>query len=140
LAPGADNSRYIPLCEYKNSSGNILPGDQAVTAGDTYKWLWHGYPDSTAEYGEILEANGKDYMKFRFGKAGICSIRIKTELDENIVELVQEDIPTDEQGMYNYHVGCKTGWTFYLANLKSMLEGGIDLRNKKEGLKEMLNS
>jgi hypothetical protein len=42
--------------------------------------------------------------------------------------------------MYNYHVGCKAGWTFYLANLKSILEGGIDMRNKKTRLKEMLNS
>lgn len=30
--------------------------------------------------------------------------------------------------------------TFYLANLKSILEGGVDLRNKNEALKKMLNS
>jgi hypothetical protein len=131
---------FLRLSEFKTRDGDILPADELITAGNTYKWLWYGYPDSSVEHGEILEANGKDYLKFSFGKAGICSVRIKTQEDENIVELMQEAIPTDEQGKYDYHVGCKSGWTFYLANLKSILEGGVDMRNKKEGLKEMLNS
>jgi hypothetical protein len=57
-----------------------------------------------------------------------------------IVELVQDNISTDEKGKELWHVGCKTGWTFYLANMKSMFEGGIDLRNKNEQLQEMMNS
>jgi len=53
---------------------------------------------------------------------------------------MQEEIPTDEKSMQSFYVGCKTGWTFYLANMKSILEGGIDLRNKNEKLQQMLNS
>ena len=30
----------------------------------------------------------------------------------------------DDASRANYHLGCLTGWTFYLANLKSILEGG----------------
>jgi hypothetical protein len=56
------------------------------------------------------------------------------------VELVQENIPDDESGKLTWHVGCKTGWTFYLANMKSLYEGGIDLRNKNENLQQVLNS
>lgn len=37
-------------------------------------------------------------------------------------------------------LSCKTGWTSYLANLKSVLEGGIDPRNKNEQLKAVINS
>ena len=69
-----------------------------------------------------------------------CTVAIKKEGDNNIVELVQDSIPTDEQGMHYWHLGCKTGWTFYLANLKSMLEGGLDLRNRDESLKNVINS
>ena len=65
---------------------------------------------------------------------------IKEEQGKRIVELVQEDIPTDEKGKQYYHVGCKTGWSFHLADMKSLFEGGIDLRNKDEQLKDMLNS
>jgi hypothetical protein len=64
----------------------------------------------------------------------------KKKEGENIVELLQENIPTDEQGMHSWHLGCKTGSTFYLANLKSVLEGGIDLRNKSEKLQRVINS
>jgi hypothetical protein len=37
-------------------------------------------------------------------------------------------------------VGCGEGWTFYLTNLKSILEGGVDLRNKEMKLKNVINS
>ena len=80
------------------------------------------------------------FFKFSFGKAGICSVTIKREQGEIIVEMLQENIPTDDRGMQYYHVGCKTGWTFYFANMKSLFEGGIDLRNKNEKLQDMLNS
>ncbi|WP_207511215.1 SRPBCC family protein [Longitalea luteola] len=133
-------SWFVRLSEYRNKNGEEKDKDEQVVVGDTYKWLWHGYPDTSLEKGEILEANHKDLFKFSFGKAGICTVQIKVEDGEHIVELVQEQVPTDETGKQNFHVGCKTGWTFYLANLKSIVEGGIDLRNKNLHLKEMLNS
>ena len=82
----------------------------------------------------------KDFFKFSFGKAGNCTVRIFKEQEETIVELLQDNIPDDEQGKQFWHVGCKTGWTFYLANMKSLYENGIDLRNKNEKLQQMLNS
>ena len=82
----------------------------------------------------------KDLFKFTFGEAGVCTVRIIEENGIRIVELVQTDIPDDERGKHYWHVGCKTGWTFYLANLKSLMEGGIDLRNKDESLKNVVNS
>ena len=83
------------------------------------------------EVGEVLEANGKDRMSFVFGDAGIVTVTV-ADLGDNISELTitQHDIPTTEEGKQNYHVGCSTGWTFYRCNMKSVLEGGIDLRNK----------
>jgi uncharacterized protein YndB with AHSA1/START domain len=131
---------FLRWCEYKNAGGSARNDKEYIEKGDTYRWRWHGYPDSTTEEGTILEVNGKDFFKFSFGKAGICSVTIKKEQGENIVELVQEAIPTDDHGMQYYHVGCKTGWTFYFANMKSIFEGGIDLRNKSEELQDMLNS
>jgi uncharacterized protein YndB with AHSA1/START domain len=133
-------SWFLRLSEYKTPDGELRQMEESVVVSDTYKWLWHGWADDTVEYGQILDLNNKDYFKFSFGKAGICTVKIKTEEGEHIVELTQEDIPTDEKGKEYYHVGCKTGWTFYLANLKSILEGGIDLRNKNEKLQQMLNS
>jgi len=133
-------SWFLRYAEFKTPANSIRPENESVQVGDTYTWRWYGYPDEVDEKGEVLEMNGRDFFAFSFGKAGICTVRITEVEGENLVELHQSEIPTDENGMKNYHLGCKTGWTFYLANLKSILEGGIDLRNKNEKLADMLNS
>ena len=107
---------------------------------DAWLGFQHGYSDDVTETGEILDCNGTDFFKFRFGNAGNCSARIYPEQDEMMVELLQDNIPLDEKSKQQYHVGCHGGWTFYLANMKSMFEGGIDLRNKNEHIQRVINS
>jgi len=131
---------FLRLSEYKKPDGSVRANDELVAKGDSYKWLWHGWPDETVEYGEVLDCNGKDLFKFSFGKAGNCTVRIYKEQNETMVELAQDNIPTDEQGMHYWHLGCKTGWTFYMANMKSLYEGGSDLRNKNMKLQQVLNA
>jgi uncharacterized protein YndB with AHSA1/START domain len=131
---------FLRQCAFSKPGDEMRKNDEPVEKGDTYNWLWHGYPDDASEVGTILEINGKDQLKFSFGKAGNCTVRIYQEQGETIVELVQDEIPTDDEGMKNYHCGCTKGWTFYLANMKSLFEGGIDLRNKNLELKRVVNS
>ena len=131
---------FLRLSEFKNPGGTLRKDEEFVEPGDKYKWLWHGWPDETVEHGEILDCNGKDQISFSFGKAGNCHVSIFEEEGERIVQLVQDNIPTDEKGMQYYHVGCKTGWTFYFANLKSLYEGGHDLRNKNLNIQRVINS
>ena len=133
-------SWFLRKAEFRAPNGKALDGLQFAKAGDNYEWLWHGWSDDVVERGEVLEADGKDHFRFSFGKAGIVDVEIKTEGKETIVELTQESIPTDEPSKAMFHLGCSTGWTFYLANLKSILEGGLDLRNKNENLKNLVNS
>ncbi len=75
-----------------------------------------------------------NFFRFVFGKAGVVSVGLTEKAGDKIFWLKQEQIPADEPGKYNFHVGCKTGWTFYLANLKCVLQGGPDLRNKNQAL------
>lgn len=131
---------FLRMSEYSKEDGTLRENKEMAEKTDQYRWRWYGYTDEVAETGTILDANGKDLFKFSFGSAGNCTVSIKKEAGENIVELLQENIPTTEQGMHTWHLGCKTGWTFYLANLKSLLEGGVDLRNKNDKLTRMINS
>ena len=133
-------SWFLRLCEYKHADGSLLTSDELIKPEHIYKWLWYGYPDTTAETGTFIKTNDKDELQFVFGKAGTVTVKIYTIENQNMVELTQENIPSDEQSRFNYYVGCSTGWVFYLANLKSIMEGGIDLRNKNENLKGVLNS
>jgi uncharacterized protein YndB with AHSA1/START domain len=131
---------FLRMSEYKKPDGILRSNNEPVQKGDSYTWRWHGWSDEITEEGKIADANGKDFLKFSFGKAGDCNINIKQEQGYNIVELVQENIPDTDEGRHMWHLGCKTGWTFYLTNLKSLLEGGIDLRNRDERLKDVVNS
>jgi len=121
---------FLRKAEFVRPNCTVRDNVSYIQQGDTYEWMWHGHSDDVAERGEVLEANGKDMLKFTFGKAGIVTVTMQQEGDVTVMQITQEDIPTDEDSKMNYYVECSNGWTFYRANLKSILEGGVDLRNK----------
>lgn len=127
---------FLRSAEFFNK-GELKSKFSSISTYDTYIWKWHG-SDDVAE-GEVLETNEKDSLIFTF--LG-CKVRVEvaTVANENMVILTQYDIATDAQSTMDYYVGCTRGWTFYLANLKSILEGGIDLRNKNDKLIDVINT
>lgn len=129
---------FLRSAEFVTPDGHARSG--AVQKGDQYTWRWFGYGNDAHQTGEVRESNGKDYFSFTFAGSCIVSVYIQNEADETVVQLVQSNIPTDERSMSGIHVNCHGGWTFYLANLKSYLEGGIDLRNKNEHIKNVISS
>ena len=131
---------FLRKAEFKKSDGSVRDRNSRAEEDDSYTWLWHGWPDDVVENGKILEANGKDRIKFLFTDESTVTVTTKVEEGIGIVELLQENIKDDEKSKVNIHLGCSTGWTFYLANLKSLLEGGIDLRNKDIKIKSVINS
>jgi uncharacterized protein YndB with AHSA1/START domain len=114
--------------------------DSRVEVNDTYEWLWHGWPDEIVEKGAILHINGKDLLEFSFGKAGKVTVTVKEESGHSMLELRQNDIPTDADSQVYFHLGCTKGWLFYLTNLKSILEGGLDLRNRDTELRNVITA
>ncbi len=133
-------SWFLRLAEFTTADNRLRRKHEAIEKSDAYRWLWHGYGDDTEETGTILDANGKDKVQFTFAGSWTVTITIGKEQGETVITLWQENIPTDEKSKANRHLGCATGWTFYLANLKSVLEGGLDLRNRDELLKNVVNS
>jgi uncharacterized protein YndB with AHSA1/START domain len=142
--PGGLESWFLRRCIVAHNADAPVADDMPMQKGNCFTWYWHGWPDEVHEKGEILFANGTDTLSFTFGQQGaegmICTIKIYEEEGETVCGLVQENIPVDERGKSYFFVGCNTGWTFYMANLKSILEGGIDLRNKNAALKNVLNA
>jgi len=114
--------------------------NEMVEPGDSYEWRWHGYPDSMVERGKIIGTNSNGYFEFSFTNNAIVTISIIEEQGENICELVQNMMPAEEENRQSLFIECGQGWTFYLANLKSILEGGVDLRNKNEAVQHVINS
>lgn len=122
---------FLRTANFYSNDGRKRRRDEPVSAGDTYRWFWHGWGDDVFEDGKILEANGTDLIKFTFTGGCIVSINLKKINEVSVVTLVQENIPEETDPSKNLFVHCQTGWTFYMANLKSVTEGGVDLRNKR---------
>lgn len=117
---------------------NLITRDKTVENGFTYKWKWHLYDDLMK--GRILEANKKDLISFSFEGESVVEVKLRTEHEYTLVELTHKNIPTDNESKQYIRLGCASGWTFYLINLKSVYEGGLDLRNKDEQLHIMINN
>jgi hypothetical protein len=127
-------SWFLRKAEVYTEVGRRREPAEAIHKGDDYVWYWHGFPDDVVEKGKILDANGKDEFRFTFTAGCIVSMFIESKKGKTLLELTQENIPLESDPAKNLFVQCQTGWTFYLANLKSVMEGGIDLRNKREDI------
>jgi len=136
--PSGIESWFLRSAEYVGFDGRARDRDVTVERGDAYLWRWHGYLDDVSELGNVIEANGRDTFAFTFTQGCLVTVTIGEEADETVVELTQSQIPDDEN--HNIYVDCSFGWAFYLGNLKSVLEGGIDLRNKNVDIKNVVNS
>ncbi|QPH41509.1 SRPBCC family protein [Pedobacter endophyticus] len=123
---------------FTDENGLQLNKAQQALKGDSYKWTWYLYND--IEHGKITDANGKDRFEFTFAGNCLVEIRLKEEFEYVIVTLTQRNIPTDDVSKKEIRLGCHNGWSFYLINLKSVYEGGLDLRNKDNRFKPMINN
>lgn len=128
---------FVRKAVYKGADKKAVGRSTTITKGCTYAWEWYGYDG--VEKGSITEANGKDHLQFTFANS-VVDVRLKKVKSNVIVELTQSGIPTDDVSRKNIRLGCHLGWSFWMVNLRSMYEGGINLRNTDESLKGMLNN
>jgi uncharacterized protein YndB with AHSA1/START domain len=123
-------SWFLRSSVFRTAAGHERSATDFAQANDSFTWLWHGYADDVVEHRTVLAANGKNFFQFTFSGDCVVSVSIYGKSGTTIVELKQDQIPEDDNAETNLFVHCQIGWTFYLANLKSVLEGGVDLRNK----------
>jgi uncharacterized protein YndB with AHSA1/START domain len=115
---------FLETAEYF-SNGKLRQPDDLVQKGDQFSWKWNNW-DFT-EKGEILDANGIDLISFTFGAGGRVIVQLKDKSGMTEVILTQDEIPTDDKSKMEIFVGCNTGWTFWLTNLKAYVEHDITL-------------
>lgn len=116
---------FLQEAHYTTPEDAQRPAGELIQKGDRHRWKWHNW--DVREEGEVLEANGRDRLSFTFGHGGQVHLQLRENARGTELELTQNEIPTDEQAKMNYYVGCSTGWTFWLTNLKAWLEYGITL-------------
>jgi hypothetical protein len=129
---------FLERAEFYNESNDLLSPGEPVTGGCSYKWYWYLFADPMP--GTIKKANGKDFIQFTFEGDCLVDVNLTVNGDYTVIELRHYNIPTDDRSKKYVRLGCSNGWAFYLTNLKSIYEGGIDLRNKDKNLTVMINN
>jgi len=129
---------FLRKAIFKDTKETPIGRDNKVEKGFAYEWNWYLF--DTTESGKITDANGQDFIQFTFAGNCLVDINLSKQEDYVIVELTQKNIPTDDNSKQGIRLGCDSGWSFFLVNLKSVYEGGLDLRNKDTRLKGMLNN
>jgi uncharacterized protein YndB with AHSA1/START domain len=126
-------SWFLRDAKYMTKDHIERPKDALIQKGDTYKWNWHNWDGEGT--GEILEANGTDFLVFSFEGSKV-SIKLEEKKGAIIVTLRQFEIPEDDASKLRVHFGCSNGWTFWLTNLKAYVEHGILLNETEKNLQE----
>ncbi len=129
---------FLSKALFTDKNKKPIGKDTPIKSGFSYEWNWFLF--DTTERGEITESNGKDFIQFTFAGQCLVDIKLTAENDYVIVELTQKNIPTDDNSKQGIRLGCDSGWSFFLINLKSVYEGGLDLRNKDSNFKGMVNN
>ncbi|WP_432411230.1 SRPBCC family protein [Rasiella sp. SM2506] len=129
---------FLKNATFIANDGKKRAQSSGIQKGDAYEWKWYQWDG--VEKGSIVSANGTDTLQFTF--AGDCQVDISLQSyeDVTIVSLSQKNIPTTDKAKADIRLGCDRGWSFYLVNLKSVYEGGLDLRNKNTNIPAMVNS
>jgi len=125
---------------FTDANGKQRGEDEITQPGDEYSFLWHGYDDNVTEKGKVISHNNRDHIEFSFTADSVVNVFLKEYKGQTIVELTHSKLPLNDDPKQNLYVQCSTGWVFYLSNLKSILEGGIDLRNRDVDLQGMITA
>jgi hypothetical protein len=131
-------SWFLGKTIYTDPEGRVRGDNEIAQAGDSHAMYFPFNLNEPIVRGKVLKTNGKDLFSFSFANDIPVTITIYKEHDETIVELIESNLPTDEGAVARQFVSDSKGWVFYLTNLKSTLEGGLDLRNTNEAIKNVI--
>ena len=123
---------FLKEVKIEAADGHLRAESEDLKTGDRYSWEWY-YP--AKEKGHVLEVQENKLFKFTFGMSEGVPINVTVRFESvngcTKVTLQQSEIGLSEDSRIQDYLGCSTGWCFFLTNLKSILEHGIDLREKK---------
>ena len=128
LATASGMEKWYPnRATFHNKTGKKRLRTELARKGDSvYMWLvYGGGADGTLK---VLDARKDRMLKMTFGSAGRIWFTLRKSGGGTVLELIQHRIPTTPRARVDFHMGCRTGWTFFLTNLKSVMEKGPDLR------------
>ena len=125
-------SKWLLKAASFQASDEAAPrADGAARGGDALTWTWQS---GAVMEGCVLAVEWPPRLAATFGRAGTCEATFLPEGQGTMVQVTQTDLPDAAT-----HIECSNNCTFYLTNLKSVLEGGQDLRETDPGRAGVVN-
>lgn len=135
--PEGLTSWFTCRADMTDAAGRRLSSDAFPAVGFGIHWEW---AEGTIEEATVLEIEPRDRMRFTwYGDKGWVEFRLRENEGRNYVEIEQRMEKGDLDFFQDVYVGCAQGWAFFLANLKSVVEGGMDLREYKADIGALVN-
>ena len=118
-------SFFLEKGTFATESGEERATDESARPQDTYRWEWrHGHAIDGVIYNVVPNRS----MAFTFGDME-AEVRLTVVGDQTELVLRQWSIPNTDEGRAIGHLNCRSCWIYFLTNLQSVLEHGVDLRN-----------
>ena len=125
---------FVGQADYTLPNGELRAGADCVQPGDTYYWRWLQGSDIR---GRILALEPGRLFQFTFGQQPdpdddiVVTVRFEETSDgDTLVTVTQENIADTPEAHVTWHMSCNLGWSFFITNLKAVMEHGVDLREK----------
>jgi len=129
---------FIKNAEYKSQDGKTREADEIVEPNNTYTWQFYS---GLVMKGTVLDVVPDSSFKFTFGKKEpasdedvIVEVKFSEKEGSTEIELTQSNIADNEYGKVNFNLSCMVGWSYFMTNLRSIIESGFDYREKDEKL------
>jgi uncharacterized protein YndB with AHSA1/START domain len=121
-------SFFMKSVRYVTGEGIQRKSEELVKPGDHY--VWEFYHKATVE-GEVLAVEPNHKISFTFGLPTTVDVRLTESDGRTLVHLCQRNMQVSDEGMVQEHMNCRGAWIHFLTVLKSLVEFGIDCRDKQ---------
>jgi uncharacterized protein YndB with AHSA1/START domain len=110
-------------------------GDRAQV-GDRFDLTW---AEGTTDNGEVIGLDEPQLFEFTWYD-GQGRVRVSfSPIDTGTLIDLTQTVASEGEKQLDEYMDCRDGWTFFLTNLKCILEGGFDLRETEPDLAGLVN-
>ena len=119
-------SFFVEMMRITRPDGVERATNEIAEPGDKFVWRWQ---NGRRVLGKYQKPEADNEVRFTFGESKIC-ISVKPYRGGSLLRLKQYDIPETEEARMHVHANCRGGWVYFLTVLKTLLENGVDGRDK----------
>ncbi len=127
---------FIGSADYFYNDKSIRLGEDHARKGDSFLWKWLN--KDLELKGIITDSDGKSEFGFTFGPSFFVKIKLTESGERTKLVLTQSYQDSSSENEFGF-INCCVCWVFFLTNLKSVAEHGIDLRETEADIEMLVN-